>query len=481
MDTNDIIKKLEDSDEDILRDIITEWMKDHDDFRKHVEDKLCPAAEDIDFGYELSRKADRETKEFYHRNSYAHEATDWSNVYYDLVKPWGEQAERFPTVKLYELVKEIITKVGMTITEEDFYGDDWYGDDFSGSIGDIMETLGNIAGLLLVREDISAEMLSGIETLVKKAQKTDVIDNYIGCVPYGDILDMIKIRREADEVTTGMFDIMIDADYQSQGGKWLCRQIDFIRSIGTMQEAQEIMDDNLDFPDVCLKKYGELMAEENWKAALQLLDEAQKNKENRTMRYTIGSPNWLEMKQALLAEHGSRDEQIENLRQLFYGSYGDEAKEKYYAQLKSMIPSDEWNDFYRKLLSGVSGYDVLDTIAPFLIKEGELSWLHRLVSESEKRDASDYRTPLKYASAFTTEFHKEVAVQLVRTFRAYAADRFPPKKQVKSGKYSYFRVDLEKLLSAGYGQELKELVEYFLTEYRFRPSLVKELKAIELP
>ena len=181
-----------------------------------------------------------------------------------------------------------------------------------------------------------------------------------------------------------MYDILIDADYESQGSKWLCRQIDFIRSMGMTQEAKEIMDDNLDFPDVCLKKYGELMAEENWKAALQLLNETQKNKENRTMRYTIGSPNWLEMKQALLAEHGSREEQIENLCHLFYDSYDDEAKEKYYAQLKSMVPSAEWKEFYRKLLSSVSDYDTLDTIAPFLIKEGELSWLHRLVSESEK-------------------------------------------------------------------------------------------------
>lgn len=480
MDTKELVKKIDDSDEDILRDIITEWMKEHRDFREHVERKLYPSVYDLDFGFELARKTYRETKEFHQRNRYSRETTDWSAVYYDLVEPWSEQAESLPTSKLHELVMQIIAEVGMKITEDDFCGDDWYGDDFSGSIGDIMEALGNLAGLLLVRDDASGEMMYELEELVKKAKKTDIIDGYIGGVPYDDILELINIRSEAEEVTTRMYDILIDADYESQGGKWLCRQIDFIRSMGMTQEAKEIMDDNLDFPDVCLKKYGELMAEENWKAALQLLDEAQNNKEHRTMRYTIGSPNWLEMKQALLAEHGSREEQIDNLSHLFYNSYGDD-KEKYYAQLKSMVPSAEWKDFYRKLLSGVSGYDVLDTIAPFLIKEGELSWLHRLVSESEKRDASDYRTPLKYASAFTTEFHKEVAVQLVRTFRAYAADRFPPKKQVKSGKYFYFRVDLEKLLSAGYGQELKELVEYFLTEYRFRPSLVKELKAIELP
>lgn len=47
----------------------------------------------------------------------------------------------------------------MRITEEDFYGDDWYGDDFSGSIGDIMDALGNLAGLLLVRDDASGEMI----------------------------------------------------------------------------------------------------------------------------------------------------------------------------------------------------------------------------------------------------------------------------------------------------------------------------------
>lgn len=481
MDITELKKRIADADEDILQDIIIEWIKGHDDFRKHVEAKLCPAAEDIDFGYELCRKANRETKEFYQRNSYTREATDWSNVYYDLVKAWGEQAESFSTEKLYELVTEIITEVGMRVTEEDFYGDDWYGDDFSGSIGDIMETLGNIAGLLLVRDDVSKPMMANLEKLVKKTKKSDVIDGYIGSVPYGDILELIRIRREADEATSGMYDVMIDADYDSQAGKWLCRQIDFIRSIGMPEEAQEVMDDNLDYPDVCLKKYNELMADNNWKEALTLLDQAQTNKENRTMQHSFGAPNWLEMKQALLAKYGSKEDQLENLRHLFYDTYREEDKDKYYEQMKSMVPAVEWKKFYRKLLSDYPGYDKLDSIAPFLIKEGEMEWLHRLVSESEKKDDTDYRTPLKYASAFTTDFHNEIAAQLVRTFRAYAADRFRPKKQVNTDKYSYFQSDLEKLGEFGYSKELKELVEYFLIEYKFRPSLVKALKAIKLP
>ncbi len=481
MGTKELDKLIENADEDVLQEIISEWLNGHDDFRRHVEKKLCPPIEDIDFGYELCRKVNHNTKEFYQRNSYTREATDWSSVYYDLVRPWGEQADSFPTEKLYELVTEIITEVGMRVTEEDFYGDDWYGDDFSGSIGDIMETLGNIAGLLLVKEDVSNDMMDSLEELIEKAENTDVIDNYIGRVPYDNMLEMIKIRREAEEVTSGMYDVMIDANYNSKAGKWICRQIDFIRSIGMPKEAQGIMDDNLDYPDVCLKKYNELMSSGDWRAAIALLDTAQENQENRVMLYSISSPNWLEMKQALLIEHGSREEQIENLCHLFHASYHEEDKAKYYAMLKSEVPQNEWKGFYHKLLSEVTGYNTLDSIAPFLIKEDELAWLYSLVSASEKSDASDYRTPLKYAAALLPEFGDETAALLVRTFRAYAADRFPPKKHVKSGKYSYFRADLERVGEAGYKQELKELVKYFLSEYRFRPSLVNELKAIKLP
>ena len=43
---------------------MSEWLRGHADFRKHMEAKLCPSIEEIDFGYELSRKIELETKEF---------------------------------------------------------------------------------------------------------------------------------------------------------------------------------------------------------------------------------------------------------------------------------------------------------------------------------------------------------------------------------------------------------------------------------
>ncbi len=102
------------------------------------------------------------------------------------------------------------------------------------------------------------------------------------------------------------------------------------------------------------------------------------------------------------------------------------------------------------------------------------------MSEATAKDSTDYRTPLKYAGSLRQTHFEEMQAILIRTVRAYAADRFPPKKKVNSSKYSYFRADLESLSELGYSKTQKEIVEFLLQEYRFRPSLTKELKSIKL-
>lgn len=75
---------------------------------------------------------------------------------------------------------------------------------------------------------------------------------------------------------------------------------------------------------------------------------------------------------------------------------------------------------------------------------------------------------------------EEMQSILVRTIRAYAADRFPPKKKAKPSKYSYFRANLGLLSELGYAETQKEIVEFLLQEYRFRRSLADELRSIKL-
>lgn len=474
--SKDISQLIAHANEDDLRDIVSGWANKHSDFKDYVRNCLCPSVENVDFARKLSQAVNRETKEFFSRHE-VREATDWSNVYNDLIKPWGENADSLSTEKLYDLCDVIVKEVGMQVTDEDFYGDDWYGDDFSGSIQDIMGVLGNVAGLLLIREDVGYEILDSLETLIKAAKKKDVIDGYIGS-PYDFILELISLRRNTDEVTCGIYDALIDENLGDEAGTWVCRKIDFIRSMGLADEARKYMEEEIQYPEVCLRYYNELLDADNWREAIILLDKAQAIKDNGSYFYSPKTPNWLELKQQLLVEHGTLEERIENLKRLFYNSYNE--KRKYYNQLKELVDGDKWNAFYHNLLSKATGYNVIDEIAPFLIEEGEFDWLFRLVSEATAKDSTDYRTPLKYAGALRRTHFEEMQAILIRTVRAYAADRFPPKKKVNSSKYSYFRADLESLSEFGYAETQKEIVEFLLQEYRFRPSLAKELRSIKL-
>ena len=474
--SKEISQLIANANEDDLRDIVSGWVDKHSDFRDYVRNCLCPPVEDVDFGRKLSQAIDRETKEFFSRHD-VREATDWGNVYNDLIKPWSKNADSLSSEKLYDLCDVIVKEVGMQVRDKDFYGDDWYGDDFSGYIQDIMDVLGNVAGLLIIREDVNHEILDSLKKLIKAAKKKDVIDSYIDS-PYDFILELISLRQKADEVTCGIYDALIDENLGDEAGAWVCRKIDFIRSMGLEDEAHKYMEDEIEYPDVCLKYYNELLTAGNWQEAIVLLDKAQTIKDNGSYFYSPRTPNWLELKQQLLVEHGTLEERIENLKRLFHNSYND--KEKYYRQLKELVDADRWNEFYHNLLSNVTGYKVLDEIAPFLIEEGEFDWLFRLVSESTAKDSTDYRTPLKYAGALRQTHFEEMQAILIRTVRAYAADRFPPKKKVNSSKYSYFRADLESLSELGYAKTQKEIVEFLLLEYRFRPSLAKELRSIKL-
>ena len=474
--SKDISQLIAHANEDDLRDIVSGWANKHSDFKDYIRNCLCPSVENVDFARKLSQAVNRETKEFFSRHE-VREATDWSNVYNDLIKPWSENADSLSTEKLYDLCGVIVKEVGMQVTDEDFYGDDWYGDDFSGSIQDIMDVLGNIVGLLMIREDVSHDILNSLEKLIKAAKKKDVIDDYIGS-PYDFILELIALRRDNDEVTCGIYDALIDENLGDEAGTWVCRKIDFIRSMGLADEARQYMEDEIQYPEVCLKYYNELLDADNWLEAILLLDRAQAIKDNGSYFYSPKTPNWLELKQQLLVEHGTLEERIDNLKRLFYNSYNDKAK--FYHQLKELVDGDKWNAFYHNLLSKATGYNVIDEIAPFLIEEGEFDWLFRLVSEATAKDSTDYRTPLKYAGSLRQTHFEEMQAILIRTVRAYAADRFPPKKKVNSSKYSYFRADLESLSELGYAKTQKEIVEFLLQEYRFRPSLAKELRFIKL-
>ena len=475
MSTQNINNIIDNADIHDLRNLIKEGIDSITEFKTLAERILCPPLEDVDFSRKLSQAVENQTTAFFSRHA-IREATDWSNVYLNYIKPWSENADNLSIEKLYELIEVIVTEVAMKVREEDFYGDDWYDDDFSADIDSIMATLENLICLLLIREDIKDKMLESLRKLIMSAQKVDVIDNYIG-TPYDSILDFIDIRMKEGKVTVGLFDAFIEEELGDNAGEWVCREIDFLRAKGNSEEAEKIMEDDADYPEVSLKHYTELMEGGDWKGAMTILDKAQDMKDSGEMRHSYLNPQWLDLKQAILLEHGSPEERIENLKVLFLKNID---KAGYYHQLKELVDPNDWTAFYRNLLGKMNGYGLLYEIAPFLIEENEYDWLYRLVAETEKNNPTDYRTPLKYAEALRTTHADQLKVQLSRTIKAYAADRYAPKKKVNSSKYDYFRNDIDSIGGKGYPQLRKELVGYLLKEYAFRPALAKQLRSIKL-
>lgn len=475
-DMEDLKKLIMEASEDRLREIVAEWIEKDDSFCSFAKRKLNPAPCEIDFDSELSRAIGREAFALTSRHCNTN-ILNWSNIYHYQVKPWTDKADELPTLELMKLVVTITMRIAMNITEDDFDGDDWNGDDYSYQIQSIMGALGNSVGLLLTRKDLKAAYLAELKELMEDARANDSMSGFID-VPYDLIEELISIRKTAEEITPGMYDVLISANLDHKAGDWMCRKIDFLRSIGFNELAQETIE-KIEYPEVAYKYYQELTISNQWKEAVAVLDKANalKDKHDYGNYYYGKSYDWLAIKQNLLMKYGSKEERVENLKQLFYKSYSE--KGKYYRQLKEMTSENEWHDLYHELLNGISDYKMIDHIAPFLIIEGESEWLMKLIVENEAADATDYRTPLKYAKDLMPYFPEDIKSILCRTFRAYAADRFAFKKKIKSGKYCYFCDDLQKLSSVDATDLLKELVAGFRQSYSTRPSLMSELRRIK--
>ncbi len=472
MASDDIKRIINEADEDLLRMSVELWAMNHEDFRAYITHALNPHVSEIDFDYQLARAISNNTKLIDSRY-YERLVVDWSGIVYRLIEPWAKEADCFSTERLQKLVEAIITEVGMKVQEDDFRGDDWYGDDYSVQIEEIMDWLGHLSGLLLIREDLSRDDMLSLQALVKEVQKNDIIKSYIGGTLYDDILLMIKMRLETEEVACRIFDLMIERDFNHKAGEWVCRKIDFIRGMGLELEAQEYMDANLKYPQVLVKLYRELLVSGRWQDAIIILDKANAMS---TDSYWFDTPNWLEMKSDLLKEHGDKQSQIEVLKDLFHQRW----EEKYYRQLKEMVDADEWNQFCRTLLKCKANSFDINKVAPFLIEENEFDELYQLIKGNFDSHPEDYQIVIAYAKQLHSTHEKELQGLIVRSFRTYAALHFAPGQKVNSLEYTFFCEDLSSLSNMGFGKEQRELVEIFLEEYRKRRSFVNELKSIKL-
>ena len=472
MNSEEIKKIINEADEDVLRKHVRLWAAKHDDFAAFITHALNPPITEINFAGELKRVIVNNTK--FTQSRYGERLiVDWTEVLYRLIEPWAKEASALNTGCLLELVEAVASQVSAHVQEDDFMSDHWDSEDHSWQLAEILEWLGELSGLLMLRDDLDENALTSLRKVVEKAKATDISTKYIS-TPYNDILQIIQTRLEAGEVSCGIFDTMIGNGRGDKAGDWICRKIDFIRGLGFEREAQEYMETKVTYPAVCLKMYDELMAQERWQEAVSLLDKAPNL--TKDYRYRPDTPNWIEMKYELLKEHGDRQQQISALSDLFRQQWD----EKYYLQLKEMVEPDKWTEFYHELLKCEISAFHIERAVPFLVMENEFDWYFSLIKKNFEYYPTDYRTIIQHAKALRHTHEKELRELIVKSFSAYAASRYAPGMKVKTSRYVYFRDALSSLAGLGFAREQRELVTSFLEEYKSRRTLVNELKIIQL-
>lgn len=470
---------ISEADETRLRELVIAWINEDKAFAQFLSSQLSQSTSDRhDYDAELCQAIYREAYAVssHHNNT---NILNWGNIYYYQIKPWTDEVDDLSTSELMKLVEAIILRIAMGLSDEDFEGDDWNGDDYSMEIGKIMDALGNTAGILLIRDDFTEEHLEWLRNLITEAEKGDVTGNYVRN-PYALIGELIEMLEEAHDVTIGMFDAMIDANLDHKGGEWMCRKIDFVKRMGLIDEAWQLAEENIKYHQVAIKLYLTLTNEENWIEALRLLDRIIKvSNDAEYKKFFYGNTtNWMEIKQNLLREHGTKEEQIENLRQLVLSN--TPKMETCYSELKAMVAPEEWKNFYTKLFNEIDDFVILDNYAPFLAQEGEVNWLFSLVHDHWTKIPTDYNPLLKNAKYILPKFESALKIMLSKSFKEYATSKFESGKRVKTNTYQYFRQDLQKLVDIGFSDILRDLNHYFHDKYGTRPSLMAELRRIKI-
>ena len=458
-----------------LRTLIREFAEQHEDFKAFVSRKLAPPIVEEDFDTRLGDVIAGATDNRQIGNNYWEITTDWREVYYDLILPWEKEADKLSTEGQFKLIMAILENVGMAITEEDFNNDDWHGNDFSGSIRDINNSLLNIFQLFILRGDLDCEGLDNVEDVVNSIiNPRDIAGEYVGST-YGSILDLIQCRRNNPSINVEVYDCIIDNSDSHQRGNWICEKIEFMRSLGLTDEAENVLMENLKYHPVALKYLGELKKAERWQDALVLLDRLQYAKDHPALCDYLhyDAPDWMKLKQEILDNHGLPEDRIENLKKLFYKASSQD-KEEYYNRLKELIDPKDWKDFYLALIDKCHPHDR----AKFLVKENELERLFSLIRQYHLKHESSYSLLLEYGALLKEEHEEDLKSMLRTAFIQWAKSNFMPGEKCGYYFYEAFAGDLKHMKEIGFESEANELRDYFVKEYWRRRNLTTVLNRL---
>jgi hypothetical protein len=337
-----------------------------------------------------------------------------------------------------------------------------YADDSNGDIGDNI----NLAFNILARisdSDIPEDIRNYLFDNVLKEYKKGIFSGWDWQISLLEMaVQLVKTDTEAKKVMS-LLNAHSHSGYESEQMTRL--EYELIRKISGEAEAQKILEQNLDIPDLRRNAITKALNENSFKKAEALATEGiEKDSEEKPGL----AKEWYDWLLKIAMRKGDKGKIIEYARYLFIDGFRHD--QDYYAILKRNTDPAQWSDFVEKIISEIKRRDHwsdVDVIAKIYIEE---QWWQRLLDIV--RGISHLPSVSHYERYLSDKYPAELAEIYEKVIREYL-------KRVE-GRNHYREACryIKRMIKLGARRRVNELILYLRREYPKRRALLEELDRI---
>jgi hypothetical protein len=327
------------------------------------------------------------------------------------------------------------------------------------AIGSMFERYGKLMVEALSDKSVSQTDKDDAIALLRKMTKSQ-LDDY-GYVDIHQLLREALAVAQSDEAMLKMLDEMLhETTREGELVEYVRRKIILLQKMNRKADTEPTIKQYLHLPAIRKDEIQKKLDAGNLYAALALAEEGQNTSGWET--------DWLELEFGIYGRMNNQQQQLAVCRELFIKEGGSMRN---YERLKALVPSQEWLEFLKTLLSQtkMDAWFSSSVKADIYVAEHDVEQLFHLLMSDDDHHTLDMFD--KYAPKLHKEHASEILTEYAVMLKDYASRNMGAKH------YGRMRHAMEAMLKMPGGKEAThQLAEFFRETYRRRPSFMAEIE-----
>lgn len=342
------------ADEQALKSFLCQYACDHPEFKKALLQLLAPRQSTTDHPIDYCEKIEECFITSPKRNRSYGRYSDYEEVdLYEIgekLDVYLKKAEFLLAQKSFEDVSTIALQTLRTIAEhydEDQYYSE-YGDCFDLSAE--CEMAGDLLRELAKNAEAAQSLKENILNELCEIAKLDAYSDY--CIyEIDELVKDFNLTSQTKEGALKLIDKMLsEADRSSYKTCDLVRQkIELLNELNRNQEAEKTIEEYIAEPRIRKIKIDNLLAKQDYKAAIQCIDEGINIAQQMSHPGTVS--DWMGNKLEIYQQANDIPQVIFVAQELFKNNRGSM---EYYHLLKKYVPKENWKPFLEKLMQNTA-------------------------------------------------------------------------------------------------------------------------------